>query len=114
MDRDNSCSQAGSMSGFRKGGVPGGPIAPPRVRLREGQPFMLHVTCDLCGKELLPGDDHRYVVKMEVFAAHDPAEITDADLDEDHMEAVSHLLREMEESTVEPEEVEPAHRHFRY
>ena len=35
---------------------------------------MLHVTCDLCGKELRPGDDHRYVVKIDVFAAHDPAD----------------------------------------
>jgi len=75
---------------------------------------MVHVTCDLCGKELRPGDDHRYVVKIEVFAAHDPAEITEADLDEDHMEAVSQLLRDMEENLVEPEDTEPACRNFRY
>ena len=58
---------------------------------------MLHVTCDLCGKELRPGDDHHYVVKIEAYAAQDPAEITEADLDEDHMEAVSQLLRDMED-----------------
>lgn len=74
---------------------------------------MLHVTCDLCGKELRPGDDHRYVVKIEVFAAHDPAELTEADLDEDHMEAVSQLLREMEEGLEGPD-VEPAHQNYRY
>ena len=59
---------------------------------------MLHVTCDLCGKELCPGHDQRFVVKVEVFAAHEPAKITEADLDDDHMEAVSELLREMEEN----------------
>jgi hypothetical protein len=75
---------------------------------------MLHVTCDLCGKELRPGDDHCYVVKMEVYAAHDPAEITEADLDEDHMEAVSQLLREMEDNLADPDLVEPASRSFRY
>jgi hypothetical protein len=75
---------------------------------------MLHVTCDLCGKELMPGDDSRYVVKMEVFAAHDPAKITEADLDDDHMEAVGELLREMEENAVDPELAEPTYRHFRY
>src|SRR5438309_271641 len=75
---------------------------------------MLHVTCDLCGKEILAGDDHRYVVKIEVFAAHDPAEITEADLDDDHMEAVSELLREMEDNPGESDETEPAHRNFRY
>ena len=75
---------------------------------------MLHVTCDLCGKELLPGDDHRYVVKMEVFAGHDPAKITDADLDDDHMEAVSEMLRETEECYADPDAVAPAYKKFRY
>jgi hypothetical protein len=75
---------------------------------------MLHVTCDLCGKELRPGEDQRYVVKIEVFAAHDPTEITEADLDDDHMEAVSELLRAMEENEAAPELCEPTHQKFRY
>src|SRR5437660_3673016 len=75
---------------------------------------MLHVTCDLCGKEILAGDDHRYVVKMEVYAAHDPAKITEADLDDDHLEAVSEMLRDAEDSTLDPELSAPAYRHFRY
>jgi hypothetical protein len=75
---------------------------------------MLHVTCDLCGKVLRPGDDHRYVVKIEVFAAHDPAEITEADLDDDHMEAVSQLLREMEDNLTGADELEQTTQHFRY
>src|SRR5947209_12422451 len=74
---------------------------------------MVHVTCDLCGKELRPGDDHRYVVKIEAYAAHDPAEITEADLDEDHMEAVSQLLRDMEENC-EDVNVAAPYKHFRY
>jgi hypothetical protein len=73
---------------------------------------MLHVTCDHCGKQLRSGED-RYVVKIEVFAAHDPAEITEEDLEEDHMEAVSELLRELEESDAS-DGVEPASRCFRY
>jgi hypothetical protein len=75
---------------------------------------MLHVTCDLCGKSICPGQDNRYVVKIEVFPAHDPGKITEADLDEDHMEAVSELLREMDESGEEIEAVEPNFKHFRY
>jgi len=74
---------------------------------------MLHVTCDLCGKELLPGDDHRYVVKVEVFAAHDPSEITEADLDDDHMEAVSQLLQDMDD-LADPDELAPPYKNFRY
>ncbi len=54
------------------------------------------------------------MVKLEVFAAHDPAEITEADLDEDHMEAVGQLLREMEDNLVDPEATDPAHQAFRY
>jgi hypothetical protein len=75
---------------------------------------MLRVTCDLCGKDLSPGEDQRYVVKMEVFAAHDPAKITEADLDEDHLEAVSELLRDADDGSLDPEVSAPAYRHFRY
>ena len=73
---------------------------------------MLHVTCDLCGKKLRPGEDH-YVVKIEVFAGHDPAELTEADLEEDHMEAVSQLIRQMEAGEC-PDELSPTSHHLRY
>ena len=73
---------------------------------------MLHITCDLCGKELQAGEDH-YIVKIDVFAAHEPAGITEADLDEDHMEAVSELLRDIEENEGEVE-VAPSSKNFRY
>jgi hypothetical protein len=74
---------------------------------------MLHVTCDLCGKELRPGEDQRYAVKIEAYAVHDPVEITEADLDEDHMEAVSQLLQECEDNDLDAELVEP-YKSFRY
>ena len=74
---------------------------------------MLHVTCDLCGKELRPGEDQRYVVKIEAFAAHDPAEITEADLDEDHMEAVSQMLRDETEDSLDGELID-ANKNFRF
>jgi hypothetical protein len=75
---------------------------------------MLHVTCDLCGKKLSPGDDYRYVVKVEVFASHDPSAITEADLDDDHMELVSQMLREEEDQIVDPEADSPSYKNFRY
>jgi hypothetical protein len=71
---------------------------------------MLHITCDRCGKELRAGEDH-YVVKIEVFARHDPSLLTEADLEEDHMEAVSELLRQMEDVD---DLVEPTSHHRRY
>lgn len=42
-------------------------------------------------------------MKIEVFATC-PAKLTEADLDEDHMEAVAELIRRMEETG---EEIEP-------
>jgi hypothetical protein len=74
---------------------------------------MQHFTCDSCGKELRPKEDQRYVISIEARAAHDPAEITEADLDEDHMEAVSQLLREEDEDALDGELIE-AHQRFHY
>ena len=74
---------------------------------------MQHVTCDLCGKELRQGEDQRYVVKIEAYAIQDPAEITEADLDEDHMEAVSQLLQECEDNDTSAELTDP-YKNFRY
>jgi hypothetical protein len=74
---------------------------------------MLHVTCDLCGKELGNGGEH-FVVKMEVFAALDPGEITEADLEEDHMEAVSKMLQEIDDDVIGPDRIEPAAHQFRF
>ena len=74
---------------------------------------MLHVTCDLCGKELRTGEDLHYVVKIEAYAAADPAEITEADLDEDHMDVVSQLLQECEDNDCDVNLVEP-YKEFRY
>jgi hypothetical protein len=75
---------------------------------------MLHISCDICGKEIASGDESRYVVKIEVYAAHDPAELTEADLDEDHMEAVSQLLQEEADNLPDPDEDSPAYKNFRY
>lgn len=75
---------------------------------------MLRYTCDVCGKDLQPGDDSRYVVEMEVYAAHDPAELTEADLDQDHMDEVSQMLQEMEETGVDSDIVPPTFKKLRY
>lgn len=75
---------------------------------------MLHFTCDQCGKELQAEDDERYVVRIEVFAPRDPAEITEEDLDQDHMEAISQLIQDMDDNLVEPQALEPRRCQFRF
>ena len=72
---------------------------------------MLHFSCDLCGKDLTDGRDSRYVVRMEVFAAGDPARLTDGDLSDDNLEAVSELLRDADDADLEPA---PAYKKLQY
>jgi len=54
---------------------------------------MLHHTCDLCGQRI---DDGRFIIRLEVFPAFDPEEITEADLDQDNLEEISEMLAEMD------------------
>jgi uncharacterized protein YlaI len=75
---------------------------------------MLHFSCDGCGKELTPSGVDRFVVKIEAYAAHEPAELTEADLDEDHLEVVSQLLRDEEDSLDDPDLMTPSYKNFRY
>lgn len=72
---------------------------------------MLHFSCDLCGKDLTDGRDSRYVVRMEVYAAADPGRLTDDDLSDDNLEAVGELLRDADETDVEPA---PAYKKMQY
>ena len=54
---------------------------------------MRHFSCDLCGKDLSPGDDARFVVRMDVFpAATPPAPPAADDLDGDPFAAMDELL----------------------
>lgn len=52
---------------------------------------MLHFTCDLCGQAL---NDERFVVKLEVFSAGHATPVTEADVDEDHLQALADALDE--------------------
>jgi hypothetical protein len=57
---------------------------------------MIHYTCDMCKRELDPTEDLRYVVKMEVYAAMDPAGDA-ADDDRDHMEEIQEIIARIED-----------------
>jgi hypothetical protein len=73
---------------------------------------MLHITCDHCGRSL-EASETRFVVRVEIFAAHEPVAITDADFDVDHMEAVSQTLEEMEVAGY-PEPCDPGAHELRF
>ena len=66
---------------------------------------MIHFTCDLCGKELRPGEHQRFVLRMEAYAAQDPCELTEEDLAEDNLEEVSKRVLNQELSDAEAGQV---------
>jgi hypothetical protein len=88
------------------------PVATPR-RLEEPT-AMLHFSCDICGKDLSPEGSARFVVKMEAFSATDPAQLTDDDLDTDHVEEMAQLLNEIEDGEAETPELLPACKKLRF
>jgi hypothetical protein len=75
--------------------------------------LVIHFTCDLCGKRLNAGEDSRFVVKVEVYAAYDPMEITSEEMEEDRQEEIGDLLDEM--ADMEAEDLEDqVYKAFRY
>jgi hypothetical protein len=54
------------------------------------------IVCDMCGKELLTDEDTRYVVKIQVYAAYDPMELTADDVARDRSNELAELLRQLE------------------
>ncbi len=74
---------------------------------------MIHFTCDLCGKTLQADEDTRFVIKIEVYAAYDPMEMTEEDLEEDSTEEIHELLSQMEEMDAEELE-DQVYRTFRF
>lgn len=74
----------------------------------------IHFTCDVCGKTLpAEGRETRYVVKVEIYSAYDPLDITDEDLSHDHSDEIEDLLDEM--ADIEAEALEnQVYKTFRY
>jgi hypothetical protein len=62
---------------------------------------MIRYVCDLCRRELQAEEDLRYVVKIEVYAAFDPAVDEGRDDDRDHLEEIQDMLERIEESSVD-------------
>jgi len=74
---------------------------------------MMHFSCDSCGKDLAVDSSKRFIVKMDAFAAKDPAELTDEDLDADQVEEMARLLMEQDDGDDMPEEL-PACKKMRF
>ena len=59
---------------------------------------MIRYSCDLCKRDLDPEDDLRYVVKMEVYAAFDPAAVNEDEDDRDHLQEIQDILERLDDA----------------
>ncbi|MGR3176017.1 MAG: hypothetical protein ACUZ8N_15685 [Candidatus Scalindua sp.] len=77
---------------------------------------MIHYNCDMCGKSLVPEEDDRYVVKIEIYAAYDSMEVDDdEDLIDDFEEDDDDEDEEEEVDNPDPEEIDGVeYKTFRY
>ncbi len=57
---------------------------------------MLHVSCDICGKDMLLGSRGHFVVKIEAFPAYNPNQLQENDFG---MDALDQLGDYLEDST---------------
>ncbi len=75
---------------------------------------MIHYNCDMCGKSLVPEEDDRYVVKIEIYAACDSMEVDD-DLINDFEEDDEEEEEEEEVDNIDLEEMDGVeYKTFRY
>ncbi|HMP02223.1 MAG TPA: hypothetical protein PKD86_08020 [Gemmatales bacterium] len=58
---------------------------------------MIRICCDLCGKELAQGESAAFVVKIEICAVKESEALLDEDLDEDHLETLSEILKHQQQ-----------------
>jgi len=63
-----------------------------------GNVSMIHHSCDLCKRLIEPDEDLRYVVKIEVYAALEPAEADHNEDDRDHLQDMQEILQRMEDA----------------
>src|SRR5262245_4635191 len=73
---------------------------------------MLRITCDHCGRMLEENETH-FVVRLEVCARAPVGALTAADLQADHMEAVSQVL-EQSDAADGADDLAPATQRLRF
>ena len=73
---------------------------------------MIRCYCDLCKKEINPREHLHYIVRMEVYAAFDPADEYDCDDSDDrnHLEEIQDMLDAIEDEDLEEASREVYHK----
>lgn len=75
---------------------------------------MINYNCDMCGKSLVPEEDDRYVVKIEIYAACDSMDVDDEELIND-LEEEDEDDDDDEIDSLDPDEIDSIeYKTFRY
>ena len=74
---------------------------------------MIRYRCDKCGKDLPSGTADRFVVRIEVFAAEGPLEITAEDLEKDHRAEIRRTIEQLSKTPLDEVE-DKVYRSFRF
>ena len=74
---------------------------------------MIKLSCDMCGKTLLLDEEVRYIVNVEVFAAYDPLELTEEDMQRDYRKELRELVARMDKMDAEKAQ-DSVYRRFRF
>ncbi|MCS7238594.1 MAG: hypothetical protein NZ899_10040 [Thermoguttaceae bacterium] len=74
---------------------------------------MIRYVCDLCGREIDPEEDSRFVVLIEVRPALRPPTVGNIEEEIDHLEELQRLLENLDDSQLEQPPAEVT-RKFRF
>jgi uncharacterized lipoprotein len=78
-----------------------------------GGQSVIRFECDKCSRRLSPNDAHRFIVKIEAFAASGPMTMSTTDMERDHVGEMESLIQEL--NSANPDDVEDlTYRSFRY
>ena len=62
---------------------------------------MIRYLCDICGRELHPHNDLRYVVRMQICAAIDPIQSEENEDDRDYLQEMQDMIEQMDDDQSE-------------
>ena len=59
---------------------------------------MRHYSCDICGTGMTDDSTDRFIVKFEAAPASPATQLTEADLDQDHLDTMAEMLEDLDEA----------------
>ena len=62
---------------------------------------MRYFSCDICGTGMTEESSDRFIVKFEAAPATPATELTEVDLDQDHLDTMAEMLEDLDEDNLD-------------